>query len=371
MTKRLIVCCDGTWNVFGQKHPTNVVKLYEAIGSADDDGVRQERIYVAGVGTKPWQRIRGGVLGWGLSKNLKEAYRKLVEAYEPGDEIFLFGFSRGAYTARSLGGFIRNSGILKREHMDQADAAFDLYRDRDKSSAPRQEQATEFRQKYSHETPIRFIGVWDTVGSLGIPIDGWKFAEKINRRWAFHDTQLSTTVQAAYHALAIDEKRRPFGPTLWTPQPDRPEGQIIEQVWFSGVHCNVGGGYADSRISDIPLVWMMGRARHHGLFFSENPVTGTPVTTELAATSITDVIARFLNSTDAFAVPLQESRKGFYRAFKPLVRQLGSVDGEHEYAASSAKRRLDRVDTYDPANLIAYQDAKGREMLVDSHPIDS
>ncbi|MEE3849725.1 DUF2235 domain-containing protein [Gordonia sp. LSe1-13] len=367
MAKRLIVCCDGTWNAFGQKNPTNVVKIHNAIAPTDRNGVTQKPMYVAGVGTKPWQKIRGGALGWGLSKNLKKGYGELVDLYEPGDEIFLFGFSRGAYTARSLAGFIRNSGILKREYKDRIDEAFELYRDRDGSSAPAQQRASEFRAAYSYETPIEFIGVWDTVGSLGIPIDGWKLFDRINKRWAFHDTQLSSTVKAAYHALAIDEKRRPFEPTLWSPKPDRPADQIIEQVWFSGVHCSVGGGYEDSQISDIPLVWMMDRARRHGLCFTEGESEGLSGATRIRAT-VVDAITTFLLGTNAFATPLQESRKGFYKVFKPFSRTMAHADEEHEFAASSATQRRAQVDTYDPENLAAYLERGGPEMEVDFRP---
>ncbi|MXP23386.1 DUF2235 domain-containing protein [Gordonia sp. HNM0687] len=367
MPKRLIVCCDGTWNAFGQKHPTNVVKLYEAIAGADDDGVIQDSVYVAGVGTKSWQKVRGGALGLGLSKNVKKGYLELVEMYEPGDEIFLFGFSRGAYTARSIAGFIRNAGLLTRDNRGRLDEAFALYRDRDRSSAPSRERAVEFRAQYSHEVPIRFIGVWDTVGSLGIPLSG-KVFEWINRRWAFHDTQLSSTVEAAYHALAIDEKRGPFKPTLWQAQPDAPDSQIIEQVWFSGVHCNVGGGYADSRISDIPLVWMMNRAREHGLAFTDDEPAPTDTSRQVAV-GVVSAISRFLTNTDAFAVPLQESRKGFYRWFlEAFSRPMGAVDSGHEFVASSATRRMDEVAAYDPVNLADYRDSGGPEMAVDFHP---
>ncbi|MDY6810393.1 MAG: DUF2235 domain-containing protein [Actinomycetota bacterium] len=367
MPRRLIVCCDGTWNVFGQKHPTNVVKLYQAIAGTDDAGVIQDSVYVAGVGTKPWHKVRGGALGLGLSKNVKKGYLELVDMYEPGDEIFLFGFSRGAYTARSIAGFIRNAGLLTREHRGRLDEAFALYRDRDRSSAPSGERAVEFREQYSHEVPIRFIGVWDTVGSLGIPLSG-KLFEWINRRWAFHDTQLSSTVAAAYHALAIDEKRGPFKPTLWRAQPDAPDSQIIEQVWFSGVHCNVGGGYADSKISNIPLVWMMDRARRHGLAFNDDkeaPASGP------ATVSVISAISQFLIDTDAFAVPLQESRKGFYRLIAGLSRPMGVVDSGHEFVASSAARRMDTVAAYDPANLAAYRENDGPELAVDFHPTET
>ncbi len=264
--KRLVVCCDGTWSSRDQGSPTNVVKLHGALAEVGADGVPQLTHYVQGVGTKRWQRLVGGAFGWGLSQNVQEGYRFLVENFEPGDELFLFGFSRGAYTARSLAGLVRNAGILRTVHADKIDEAYALYRDRAKH--PRGEESAKFRATYSHESRIRCIGVWDTVGSLGIPITGVHLLKVLNRPWQFHDTDLSSQVDAAFHALAIDERRGPFTPTLWSrPDPD----QQVEQVWFSGVHSDVGGGYSDDDLADIALLWMVDRARGCGLAVDDLP----------------------------------------------------------------------------------------------------
>lgn len=328
--KRLIVCCDGTWSTQDQKSPTNVVKLHRAITDAGEDGTRQVAAYVQGVGTKMWQRLAGGAFGWGLSQNVQEGYRFLVDNFEPGDEIFLFGFSRGAYTARSLGGLVRNAGILRAEHGDKVDEAYALYRSRDKH--PRGEESTRFREEHSHETRIRCIGVWDTVGSLGIPITGVHLLKQVNRPWQFHDTDLSSRVDAGFHAIAIDEQRGPFTPTLWSTQPDS-EGQQVEQVWFSGVHSDVGGGYADDDLSDIALQWMVERARSCGLGVGE----------------LRDLDPRVEGR-------MHDSYKDLYVLTQPAQRRLGEVDPSHEYAASSALARQDRDPTYAP-NLRRYRDS--------------
>lgn len=366
MAKRLVVCCDGTWNTFGQKHPTNVRKVVDAVKvGACANGVEQiEPLYVAGVGTHWWNKIAGGALGLGLSKNVKEGYRDIVDAFEPGDEIFLFGFSRGAYTARSIAGFIRNCGILKRENRDRVDDAFALYRGEVKPGDP---EAVAFREKLSHESRIRFIGVWDTVGSLGIPVLGEsKFATKINERWAFHDTQLSNSVDSAYHALAVDEKRKPFEPTLWVARPDRPADQELEQVWFSGVHCNIGGGYASSELSNIPLVWMMEHARRHGLELNQDPevVEGPSSPSTLTALGL---IAGLLNLTNAFA-KLDESRKGLYKLIEPVSRSIGTGYPASEFASSSARQRVAVDKSYRPPGLTAYLDDGGQVKDVDYRP---
>lgn len=372
MPKRLVVCCDGTWNAFGQKNSTNVVKVFKAVAPTDGKGVQQVPLYVAGVGTKWHEKVRGGALGFGLSKNVVEGYTKIVERFEPGDEIFLFGFSRGAYTARSLAGFIRNCGILKPENQDRIDEAFVLYRDRTEETAPSAQRARDFRDRYSHETDIEFVGVWDTVGSLGIPIDGWKFAEKINQRWAFHDTSLSNSVKAAYHALAIDEKREPFKPTLWKPRPDRGETQPLEQVWFSGVHCNVGGGYASIELSNIPLVWMMRNAHNHGLRFHNGdrsavaaPVADAPIAA--ASATVPPAIRPLLGLTNALA-RLDESRKGMYLVFKPFARPIGTGHQASEFAASSAEWRKSVDNNYRPPKLVEYLNSNGPCKAVDYLP---
>uniref|UniRef100_UPI003D8E49E2 DUF2235 domain-containing protein n=1 Tax=Gordonia sp. B7-2 TaxID=3420932 RepID=UPI003D8E49E2 len=368
MAKRLVVCCDGTWNTFGQKHPTNVRKVVDAVKVGTcANGVEQiEPLYVAGVGTHWWNKITGGAVGFGLSKNVKEGYRDIVDAFDPGDEIFLFGFSRGAYTARSIAGFIRNCGILKRENRDRVDEAFALYRGEVKPSDP---EAVAFRERYSHESRIRFIGVWDTVGSLGMPDLGEsKLANKINKRWEFHDTQLSNYVDSAYQALAIDEKRKPFEPTLWVAKPDRPADQELEQVWFSGVHCNVGGGYASSELSNIPLVWMLKHAKEHDLELNQEIGDAERVGSSSVPTmTALDLITRYLTRTNAFA-KLDESRKGFYKLIERVDRTIGKGYPESEFVASSAEQRKDDDESYRPRGLVEYLDNGGQVKGVDYRP---
>src|SRR3954447_8100070 len=237
MAKRLVLCCDGTWNRpdetrEGIPAPTNVAKIEMAVARQDGPGTQQLVHYEEGVGTQRFERIRGGAFGYGLTRNILNCYRWLVENYEPGDELFLFGFSRGAYTARSTVGLVRNAGILQRQHLDRVDDAYRLYRDPHKESEPAGIAAEIFRREYSHpDTTIRFVGVWDTVGSLGIPIDA-KHLPILTNHWTFHDTTLSHWVLNAFQALAIDERRGPFKPTLWEKKPneDPPPNQTVEQV---------------------------------------------------------------------------------------------------------------------------------------------
>lgn len=368
MSKRLIVCCDGTWNTPDQRSsgsptPTNVSKVALALSPKGLDGREQRTFYHRGVGTNRWERIRGGAFGFGLSRDVRETYRFLVQNFDPGDELFFFGFSRGAFTARSTAGFVRNSGILRREHVDRVDEAYELYRSRSSATHPRNVEATLFRRSYSHETGIRFIGVWDTVGALGIPIDGLRW---FNRRWQFHDTSLSTTVQAAFQALAIDEKRGPFRPTLWKPQGDAPKDQRIEQVWFVGVHCDVGGGYQEHELSDIPLLWMVERAHECGLSFEPKAFIQT---SSAALTPGNDGILCSLTTVEPDPLGQEhDSYTGFYRLMRPFVRQLGISDEVREYAASAAVERYQRIPSYRPSGLVAYLNGSPRIMPVESTP---
>lgn len=276
MPKRIIICCDGTWNTPDQEDgrspvPTNVVKLERSIlpESPPPNTMPQVVFYDAGVGTGSFfDKIFGGAFGKGLDKNILLAYRFLVSNFELGDELFLFGFSRGAYTARSLAGLIRNSGIVKKIYSHMIPAANELYRRRDDASHPREEEAKKFRQDYSWETRIRFIGVWDTVGSLGIP---GRFRTLTSWKYRFHDVELSSWMDNAFQALAIDEKRKAFEPAIWTIQ-QGVANQTVEQFWFAGVHCDVGGGYKETELSDIALLWMLDRGRKCGLAVDTAPL---------------------------------------------------------------------------------------------------
>jgi uncharacterized protein (DUF2235 family) len=350
--KRLIVCCDGTWNrpdevSQGVAAPTNVAKI--ALALADEDATHNDQLlhYQTGVGTRRSERFVGGAFGVGLSRNVMDGYRFLVDNYEPGDKLYFFGFSRGAYTARSLAGLVRNSGILRPEERDRIGDAYALYRRPDKDSLPSSIAAELFRRSHSYgETYIDFVGVWDTVGALGIPIDGFR-PPLLSRLWTFHDTTLSRYVRNAYHALAIDERRRPFRPTLWEQKPDARD-QTLEQVWFAGVHSDVGGGYSDTGLSEVPLLWMAEKAHQCGLAFKPDHLVVT--------THDVDADARRsgIQVAPNYAAELHQSRKGIYLLQRPYDRRLAGDDGaavDGGALASTADKRYEQDGNYRPPGL--------------------
>jgi uncharacterized protein (DUF2235 family) len=356
--KRIVVCCDGTWNRPDEQSPTNVAKMALAVAADDDDGVQQLVLYHRGVGTGRFDRVRGGGFGWGLSRNVRDCYRFVAGSYDPGDELYFFGFSRGAYTARSTVGLIRNAGILRREHLDRVDDAYGLYRDRGSTRRPTGIEATLFRRSFSHdEIEVHFVGVWDTVGALGIPGVPKRLC---GRLWTFHDTELSSKVKLAYQALAIDEKRRPFVPSLWYRKPDDPG--VLEQRWFAGVHSDVGGGYKGCSLADITLLWMAGRARESGLALKPD---------HLVESGKPDPEGRRLGkevSPDVNA-PLGTSYKGLYKLLGPYKRPF--VDPKHPNdgvgVAPSATARSD----YHPANLARYLEARDQPRTAPTSPAAS
>lgn len=273
MPKKIIICADGTWNKEdetdqGHPCPTNVVKIARALRQSNAQGVPQVVHYESGIGTNWGFRLRGGGLGRGMWANILDCYRFLVHNYAPGDSIYLFGFSRGAFTVRSLAGLIRNSGILKRGHEGYEHDAIELYRDYDPKTTPDSETCKQFRADHccQPEPGIDFLGVWDTVGALGIPGMDGSFRLLKGLDWQFHDATLSTKVKCARHALAIHEHRASFVPTLWEQKPGMPPEQL-EQVWFAGAHSDVGGGYKEHALSDIALQWMVEEAQKAGLEF--------------------------------------------------------------------------------------------------------
>ena len=277
--KNIIVCCDGTWNTptemdHGLPSPTNVVKLYNAL--VQDDA--QLAYYHPGVGTGKgwWDKIAGGGTGEGLDQNIMSAYRWLGSHYRPGDRIFLFGFSRGAYTVRSLGGLIAKCGLVDLSADMTPDAVwkrvheiFAAYRKGVDFANPDNYPFynTPAGQPAKETTPIHLIGVWDTVGALGIPDDFALLGLLDNpARYRFHDTMLSRMVSHARHAVAIDERRASFAPTLWSNAP----GSDLKQQWFPGVHCDVGGGYVETGLSARALEWMKEDAEGCGLSLRPN-----------------------------------------------------------------------------------------------------
>jgi hypothetical protein len=256
--KRIIICCDGTWNE-PDDIPTNVTKLVRSIKPTASDGIHQVVFYDEGVGTGGRiDRFIGGAFGRGLEKNVLDCYRFLVHNYELGDEIYCFGFSRGAYTARAFVGLIHTVGLLEKDQLDQMRQVYKYYR-----THPEQRPQTQYYDNYRPE--IRMVGVFDTVGALGAPTP---FLGKLTRGWVgFFNTHICEQVKHAYHALALDERRAPFQPDLWTGS--LKDDQYVEQCWFAGVHSDIGGGYEECGLSDIPLQWMLIKACALGLEFND------------------------------------------------------------------------------------------------------
>ncbi len=208
--KRIIICSDGTWNKPGNTDNgfvvrSNVQKIFEVIAKSDS-GIAQIKHYDTGVATVGTSVARAidGAMGIGLENNIINAYKFIVWNYEPGDELYLFGFSRGAYTVRSLAGLIRRCGILKNQDLILIQEAYHIYRDR--SQERRLERSVNFTAKNSFPNPqIKFLGVWDTVGALGIPHTSFRMWNK--KKYKFHDLTLSSIIKHAYHAMAVDEHR--------------------------------------------------------------------------------------------------------------------------------------------------------------------
>jgi uncharacterized protein (DUF2235 family) len=257
--KRLICCLDGTWNSDEEGAVlTNVVKLHRHILPEDANGIRQVSRYVRGIDSTKGMRAQfiKGAVGYELADRILEGYGFLADAYEPGDEIFLTGFSRGAFQARSLAGFIALFGLAKNGSDFCVEDAWDLYREPPGRRAPA--ALERLRAGAHYPVGIKCIGVWDTVGNIGNPFFSSGF---IGRRFEFHDTRLHPSIDVGLHALSIDELRGPFRPSLWTrPRNAAPvPNQHVEQVWFAGTHANVGGGYPETELSDIALLWMAER----------------------------------------------------------------------------------------------------------------
>lgn len=287
--KRLVICCDGTWERIYRGALTNVALSARSIAPRDARGQAQIVYYSTGVGASlGGLSIWDGMTGADLDQHLLDAYLFLNFNYEPGDQIYLFGFSRGAYTVRSLAGLLRKCGVLRRVHVNQAGAALQLYRDREVSADS--SIAAHFRYAHAIAWPrigetamkfgappadlrIRYLGVWDTVGALGIP-RVLPFAVGLNKQYQFHDTALSRAIEFARHGVAIDERRAAFAPTLWTNlhklnAPGAPPRAM--QLWFPGDHGGVGGGGRAQGLSNCSLLWVLEGGEQAGLALLREP----------------------------------------------------------------------------------------------------
>ncbi|WP_213545902.1 DUF2235 domain-containing protein [Vannielia litorea] len=299
--KRIAIFCDGTWNTPDAPHPTNVFHLHSMARRTAEDGTTQILKYIPGVGTgfgktgwrKKLDKITGGVFGVGVTKNILAGYTFLIEQYEPGDEIHIFGFSRGAFTARSLVGLIRASGLPRHTEAWKAPEALKRYRSADPATKPSSEESHGFRLGFSPDVvtsqkeadwrtaqghppvpllTVTYLGIWDTVGALGIPGYYKWLAQIFNRSQGFHDTQLSSMVMSARHAVSLDERRKAFPPTLWGNlgelNRENPEqARSYQQLWFAGDHGSVGGGGDITGLSNIALRWIVEGAQEQELEF--------------------------------------------------------------------------------------------------------
>lgn len=405
--KRLIVCCDGTWQKLTSTYPTNVVKIAQAIQPSANDGTSQIVFYDEGVGSgnaaekfmAKGDKILGGAFGLGIDNNIQDAYRFLCLNYEPEDEIYLFGFSRGAYTVRSLVGLIRSSGgLLLRRNIREAPLAYELYRDRsltlkekekfrrlpipreyradaakvkdcrekahkiysDRSqiSLERAEQDTdearkdlqqkeakvrELLKQYAlversdadnrQEAKITLLGCWDTVGSLGVPKQIPFLSDWVNEKYKFHDTFLSSIIENAVHAVAIDEIRAVFNVTPMQRKPT--DSQPLRQVWFPGAHGCIGGGSKEeSELSNAALEWMIDQIGELklGLEFDR---------TKIEDGTISNPLANFDNTPD-----------GIYQFTGEILREIPA--GQFANLHKSTKERWSKRKDYRPKNLDVY-----------------
>lgn len=360
MNKTLIICCDGTWNApeteEKQTRPTNVLRLARALKPVGSRG-HQVVYYDMGVGTGGWwDKWVGGAMGVGLSDNIQQAYRFLVNNWNAGDRICLFGFSRGAYTVRSLAGLLNVAGLLPKYAMPQFPGLYRYYR-----TPPEKRQSLDNADDIQalmdqalmekRRPPVDFLGVWDTVGALGLPIQGLR---KLSRNWVgFHDTQLSTSVRYGVQALAVDERRKPFAADLWTHAPDasqerrEQDEQRILQVWFAGNHSDIGGGYPDTRLADLSFDFMLTEAEQHGLEFD---------TRELGLSAPGLRYQGKMHDEYGFPYSLQGS---YLRPLGNTQRQPQKLqDSINERLHQSALRRLDENrEMLNAENLRAARDA--------------
>lgn len=373
MSKNIVICSDGTGNTAMKGRGTNVFKLFEAV-DIHFDHPRQVTLYDDGVGTQTFNPVKllSGAIGLGLNKNVIQLYTELAHLYNPGDRIYLFGFSRGAFTVRTLGGLIYQCGVLDHDCTSEAElrrrakTAYRAFRCRKLAVLDRvicalldivtlgrccrRETLDKVRKQYSlknenftaHENtdekvipPVTMIGVWDTVSAMGFPVK--EISDFINSfiyRFKFENHDLGKNVEHAYHALSIDDERRTFHPLMWNEDDETREK--IEQVWFAGVHANVGGGYPKHGMSLVTLDWMMQRACNQGLVFSAHD---------------RELFVSHKNVNDK----LYDSRSGIKAIYRYTPRNIGKLCKAHGVAPcihlSAFRRIAQSTEGYAPGNI--------------------
>ena len=327
--KKLIVCVDGTWNTptkedNGEPAPTNVFKFYRALNTECED---QCAYYHAGIGTKGGRlkNILDGAFGNSLEDHIRDVYLWLAERYEEKDKVCLLGFSRGAFTVRCVASMLKNPGLVKfgqdkslQTKRRAVERAYKAYANSDKKEnfcMPNDQ----FHNN-GEPVPVEFLGVWDTVGALGIPDE----LEIINLlfdrkdRWGFHNTALSDNVKTARHAMAIDEIRASFTVCRWDPDSFCSNDVDVEEKWFPGVHGDIGGGYSDSSLSDLALDWMIDQAKEKDLQFHDSvqsQMQGNPLGV------------------------MHQSYKGVFAAFRSRPRRVPKIEESDQTLDNSVIQR--------------------------------
>ncbi len=352
--RSLIICCDGTANVPGQMDrdritPSNVVKLVRSLKK----NKRQKIYYDIGLGTGSFiEKIGEGITGGGISQNIVEAYRFLAKNYKAGDEIFCFGFSRGAYTVRSLCGMIHTCGLLKNDFSSTGYQMINQIADAYIQSFPPKGStgrditiANKFKDKCHENVQIKFLGVWDTVGALGVPL----FRNAFSNLTSYHNiSHFKETVRNAFHAVALDEFRKDFNVDLF----DKEGVGRLKQMWFAGSHSNIGGGYVDTGLSDIALEWMIEHASKFGLEFKPN-------------------YREENNISPNYYGELRNSKTSFYNIFPDFVRKGNEEFTDENVHESVIKRIRDNTNNYKPRQdmdrLLEYHN----EYISDSSLIES
>lgn len=358
--KRIVICMDGTWQSLSQDRLTNIGLIARSVAHKqtvrDEKGeerhIHQTVIYTHGVGSNigalakrgfmsevmaRFNRLAGGVFGEGLEDGIVDAYLRLAFNYEEGDEIYIFGFSRGAFAARRLAGLINTSGIVSRRHVDKAWKAYRLYHDSPRGHGPafdekkriHEEEAAQFRRLYGkggrnadgtrksteEPPPITFLGVFDTVIQRGWADIVASASPLTRRRYQFRNLHVCPNVLSARHAVAVDESRMAFPPTLWEGLDESNERarrrpgadqsyDHFQQRWFIGTHGDVGGG-VDSKLSALTLKWMAEGAARMGLrFYGTYGDDRSPMDEALHEAGL------------AFDAPI--TRPSFWKMFKPI-----------------------------------------------------
>ena len=366
--KRLALFLDGTWNDVSSN--TNVWRMKALCNSKDSNDVEQRLYYDEGVAG-----VRGGGFGKGLAKNILQAYQWIVENFEAGDELFIFGFSRGAFTARSVAGFVAKYGVISagsplgigqlyaRYQQEESPTLYELDRLAANGQAIPALEDQWIRQFCVH-THIKMVGVWDTVGALGIPVGSFEGVSTSTFGWMH--TGLREPIQNAYHAVAVDELRKKFAPTLWTIKTTTKNKRSlgnVEQRWFPGAHANVGGGYFSDLLAQRPLRWIMSRAESLGLEFKQIP----DQLDDVQEAAISDSHSEFLS--------------GIYRWVSPhFPRQIGGgrvlVDGAEsrnlfETIDRSVFERMQKNSSYRPQNILEWSARHGFDWKKSDATIDA